>query len=125
MSPGNLITPLLSRSVPLAQGRLRQRSSEPASRKAQIRLAPLLPGYPSLIATTARRRDHSARHLITGRILNGRVEIPIEPAATLRPHPAGSFPEGFRTTAPVPVDRPVMGPSSETLYTKSGSCCRG
>ena len=107
MSPGNLISPLLSRSVPLAQGRLRQRSSEPASRKAQIGLGSLLPGYPSLVATIARPRDHSARYLITGRIRNGAVEIPIEPAAAL-PRPAGSFPEGFRTTAPVPVDRPVM-----------------
>src|SRR6516165_12714957 len=33
---------------------------------------------------TARLRDHSARHVISGRILTGRVEIPIEPAATLR-----------------------------------------
>ena len=92
MSPGNLISPLLSRSVPLAQGRLRQRSSEPASRKAQIGLGLLLPGYPNLLATTARLRDHTARHVISGRILNRRVEIPIEPAATLRPTSRGFRP---------------------------------
>ena len=82
---------------------------------AQIGIGPLLPGHPSPAATTARLRDHSARHAISGRILNGCVEIPIEPAAALRLHPAGSFPAGFRTTAPVLVNRPVMGPSSETL----------
>jgi hypothetical protein len=64
--------------VSLVQDRPRQRSSAPASRKAQIGLGPLLPGCPSLVAITARRRDHSARHLISGRIRNGRVEIPIE-----------------------------------------------
>ena len=47
------------------------------------------------------------------------------PRQRCAPHPAGSFPAGFRTTAPVLVDRPVMGPSSETLNTKSGSCGRG
>ena len=65
--------------------RPRQRSSEPAPRKAQIGLGPLSPGHPSPVATTARLRDHSARHVISRRILSGRVEIPIEPAATLRP----------------------------------------
>jgi len=63
MSPGNLISPLLSRSVSLVQDRPRQRSSEPAPRNAQIGLGPLLPGYRSLVATTARLPDHSARHL--------------------------------------------------------------
>jgi len=83
---------LLSRSVSLVQDRSRQRSPEPASRKAQIGLGPLLPGYRSLVATTARLRHHSARHLISGRILNGRVEIPIEPAAALRPTSRGFLP---------------------------------
>ena len=92
MSPGNLISPLLSRSVPLAQGRLRQRSSEPASRKAQIGLGSLLPGYPSLVATIARPRDHSARHLISGRILSRRGEIPIGPTAALQPTSRGFLP---------------------------------
>jgi hypothetical protein len=85
----------------------------------QIGLGPPLPGCPSRVATTARRRDHADRRVITGRIRNGRVEIPIEPPAALYPLPAGSFPEGFRTTAPVLVHRLVMGPSSETLYMKT------
>ena len=38
---------------------------------------------------------------------------------------AAPFPEGFRTTAPMPADRHVMGPSSETLYTKGGSHRQG
>ena len=105
----------------------------------QIGLGPPLPGCPSRVATTARRRDHADRRVITGRIRNSRVEIPIEPTAALSPLLAGSFPEGFRTAAPVLVHRLVMGPSSETLYTKarshnqgrtavvgfkSGPCCR-
>jgi hypothetical protein len=61
-----------------------------------------LPGYPNLVTTTARLRGHSARHLISGRILKDRVEIPIEPAAASRSTPAGSFSEGFRTTARCP-----------------------
>jgi hypothetical protein len=105
--PGQPHSPLLCRSVSLVQDRPRQRSSEPASRNVQIGLGPLLPGHPSLVATIARPRNHSARHLISGRIRNGPVEIPIEPAAAL-PRPAGSFPEGFRRTAPVLVDRPVI-----------------
>jgi hypothetical protein len=82
----------------------------------QIGLGPPLPAYPSLVGTTARPRDHAACHQISGRIRNGRVEIPIEPTEALYPLPAGSFPEGFRTTAPVLADRSVLGPSSETLY---------
>ena len=114
----------MRRPVSLVQSRPRQRSSEPASRKAQIGLGPLLPGYPNLVATTARLRDHSARHVINGRILNRRVEIPIEPESLRqrsRPHPAGSFSDGFRTTAPVLGDRLVMGPSSESLYISAQS----
>ena len=59
---------------------------------AQIGIGPLLPGHPSPAATTARLRDHSARHVISGRILNGRIEIPIEPAAALRPTSRGFLP---------------------------------
>jgi hypothetical protein len=92
MSPGNLISPLLSRSVSLVQGRPRQRSSEPAPRKAQIRLGLLLPGYPSLVATTARRPDPSVRHLISGSIRNRPVQTPIDPAAALRPISRGFLP---------------------------------
>jgi hypothetical protein len=36
------------------------------------------------------------------------------------PPPHSIFPEGFRTTAPVIVDRLVMGPSSEILHTSGG-----
>jgi hypothetical protein len=39
-----------------------------------------------------------------------------------RPLPAGSFPGGFRTTAPVRVDSFLMGPSSETLI--CGEACQ-
>ena len=85
-------SPLLSRSVSLVQDRPRQRSSEPAPRKARIGLGPLLPGHPSPLATTVRLRDHSAHHGITGRILNGRVEIPINPTATRRPISRGFLP---------------------------------
>jgi hypothetical protein len=59
---------------------------------AQIGLGPLLPGHPNLLAPTARLRDHSARHVISGRILNRGVEISIEPAATLRPTSRGFLP---------------------------------
>jgi hypothetical protein len=69
-----------------------QRSSEPASRKDQIGLAPLLPSDPSLVATTTRLRNRSVPHVINGRILNDRVEIPIERAASLRPTSRGFLP---------------------------------
>jgi hypothetical protein len=52
---------------------------------SQIGLGPLLAAYPCLVATTTRLRDHAACRLISGRILNGRVEIPIEPPPALRP----------------------------------------
>ena len=78
--PGQPHPPLLSRSVSLVHDRPRQRSSEPAPGELRIGFGPLLPGHPSPVATTARLRDHSARHVISGHILNGRVEIPIEPA---------------------------------------------
>ena len=90
--PGQPHSPLLSRSVSLVQDRPRQRSSEPVPRKPRIGLGPLLPGPPSPVAITGRLRDHPARHVITGRILNGRVEIPIEPPATLRPTSRGFLP---------------------------------
>jgi hypothetical protein len=80
-------SPLGSRSDSLAQDRPRQHSSEPAPRKVRIGLGPLLRGHRSPVATTVRLRNHSASHVITGRILNGRVEIPIAPAATLRSPP--------------------------------------
>jgi len=51
-----------------------------------------LPGYPSLLATTARRRDHAARQPSSGHILNRRVEIPIEPVAALRLTSRGFLP---------------------------------
>ena len=39
------------------------------------------------------------------------------PIARHRPQsPAGSFPGGFRTTAPAPAAAPTMGPSSETHH---------
>jgi hypothetical protein len=88
----------------------------PASCKPQIGLGSVLSGHSGLVAIIAWRRNRSVHRVIRGRSLNCGVEIPIEPAAPLRRHPAGSFPEGFRTTAPVRVDRFVMGPSSETLY---------
>jgi hypothetical protein len=90
--PGQPHSPLLCRSVSLAQDRPRQRSSEPESRKTQIGLGPLLPRYPSLVETTARLRDHCARHVISGRIRNGRVVIPIKFAAALRPTSRGFLP---------------------------------
>jgi hypothetical protein len=92
MSPGNLIRRWPCRSVSLVQDQPRQRSSEPATCKAQIGLAFLLPSDPSLAATTARLRACSASHVISGRILNGRVEIPIERAAALRPTSRGFLP---------------------------------
>ena len=76
----------------LVQDRPRQRSSESAPGELRIGFGPLLPGHPSPVATAARLRDHSARHVISGRILTGRVEIPIEPAATLRPISRGFLP---------------------------------
>ena len=90
--PGQHHLPVPSRSISLVQDRPRRRLFEPAPRKLRIGLGPLLPGHPSPVATTARLRDHSARHVISGRILNGRVEIPIEPAATLRPTSRGFLP---------------------------------
>src|SRR6201984_575503 len=84
--------PPLVRSVSLVQDRPRQRSSEPAPRKARIGLGPLLPSQPSPVATTVWLRDHSARHVISGRLLSSRVEIPIAPAATLRPTSRGVLP---------------------------------
>ena len=39
------------------------------------------------------------------------------------PPPAGSFPGGFRTTAPVPVSSIVMGPSSEIVHTSGLAQC--
>jgi Putative transposase/Transposase zinc-binding domain len=89
---GQRHSPLLFRSVSLVQDRPRQRSSEPAPRKARIGLGPLLPSQPSPVATTVWLRDHSARHVISGRILSSRVEIPIAPAATLRPTSRGFLP---------------------------------
>jgi hypothetical protein len=85
-------SPLLCRSVSLVQDQPRQHSSEPASGKAQIGLAFLLPSDPSLAATTARLHGCSASHVTSGRILNGRVEIPIERAAALRPTSRGFLP---------------------------------
>jgi hypothetical protein len=120
LHPNRIYPAINGLDLSLVQDRPRQRSFEPAPRKARIGLGRLLPGHPSPVATTARFRDHSARHVISGRILNARVEIPIEPAAT-RPTSRGFLPEGFRTTAPVPVDRPVRGPSSETLYNCGGA----
>ena len=43
-------------------------------------------------------------------------QIPIAGTAARAQYPAGSFPGGFRTTAPVPVAAPTMGPSSETHH---------
>ena len=80
------------RSVSPVQDQPRQRSSEPASGKAQIGLAFLLPSDPSLATTTARLRGRSASHVTSGRILNRRVEIPIERAAALRPTSRGFLP---------------------------------
>jgi hypothetical protein len=52
-------------------------------------------------------------------------QIAIEPAArSLVSLTAVSFLGGFRTTAPVPVDRIVMGPSSETLHKSSLFLCQ-
>src|SRR6516162_5722042 len=83
------------------------------AREARIGIA-----FPSsqFIASTARLNDRYAGCLTSPHILKRRAKIPIERAAPARTHPAGSFPEGFRTTAPVLVDRLVTGPSSETLY---------
>jgi hypothetical protein len=84
MSPDNLIRRCcadLSR-----WSRTGRNSARPNQhRAAQIGLGPLLPGYRSLVATTALLPDHSARHLISSRSRNGLVEIPIEPAAALPP----------------------------------------
>ena len=74
MSLRQPLSSLLHRSVSLAKGRPRQRSSEPLSRKAQIRLALLFPSNPSLVAITAQLHDRSAGYVISARILNGRVE---------------------------------------------------
>jgi hypothetical protein len=83
---------MLSRSVSLVQDRPRQRSSEPASRTSEIGLGAILPSEPSLVVTNARLRDHSARHVISGHILNGGVEIPIGRVAALRPTSRGFLP---------------------------------
>ena len=92
MSPGNPIRrcyPDLSRWPRAGHG-----SARPSPRPARPRSAsdPCCRATPSLIATTAWRRDHSVRHVIRGRILDGRVEIPIEPAAPLRPTSRGFLP---------------------------------
>ena len=83
------------------------------AREARIGIA-----FPSsqFIASTARLNDRYAGCLTSPHILKRRAKIPIERAAPARTHPAGSFPEGFRTTAPVLGDGLVMGPSSETLH---------
>jgi len=83
---------LQCRSVSLVQRRLRQRLSEPVSSQARMRLALLLPGDPSLAATTASLHDWSAHNAITGHILSDHVEIPIAPAAALRPTSRGFLP---------------------------------
>jgi hypothetical protein len=52
-----------------------------------------LPSDPSLAAATTTRLDGcSASRVISGRILNGRVEIPMERAAALRPTYRGFLP---------------------------------
>jgi hypothetical protein len=51
-----------------------------------------LPGDPSRVATTVRLRHRSAGNLISSRILNGYVEIPIERAAPLPPTSRGFLP---------------------------------
>src|SRR5262249_47040356 len=99
--------PLQRRSVSLVQDQHRQRSSKRVSspaRKARIGVRFLLPGAPSLVATTVRLHNRSAGNLTKARIVNGYAEIPIERHSCAQ-LPAGSFPEGFRTTAPVLVDR--------------------
>jgi len=92
MSPGNLIRhccPDLSHWSRTGRDSARP-SQYPAKRGSG--LGPLLPGHPSPVAPTAQFRDHPTRHVISGRILNGRVEIPIETAATLRPTSRGFLP---------------------------------
>src|SRR5712664_3988681 len=54
-----------------------------------------------------------------------RDQIPIA-RGTARPQlPAGSFPGGFRTTAPGASENVAAGPSSETLHTKRHSLVAG
>jgi hypothetical protein len=52
----------------------------------------MLSAHSGLIATTASRRNHSARRVIRGRSLDGDVEIPIVPAAQLRSSSRGFLP---------------------------------
>jgi hypothetical protein len=51
-----------------------------------------LPSRTSLVATTARLRDHSAGNIISGLILKRRLEISIERAVPLRPASRGFLP---------------------------------
>jgi len=83
---------LQRRSVSLALGQPRHRSSEPASGKAHIGFQFLLPSDPSLVATTARLRDRSTHDVISGHILNARLEIPIKRAAAPRTTSRGFLP---------------------------------
>ena len=126
MSPGNPIRrgyADLSRWSMAGHG-----SARPSPRPARPRSAsdPCCRATPSLIATTAWRRDHSVRHVIRGRSLERPCRNPHSARGTAAPdNPAGSFPEGFRTTAPVRVDRFIMGPPSETLYMRTRSRGQG
>jgi hypothetical protein len=72
------------------------------SRKAQIGNAHLPSRAFSLVAGTAPLANRSAGNHINDAILTRRIEIPIARGSALTQHPAGSFPDGFRTTAPVP-----------------------
>jgi hypothetical protein len=61
------------------------------------------PRVPSLVESNAPPHHHSVNHLIGARFLEDGIEC----ARHRRDSPpAGSFPEGFRTTAPAPVAPP-------------------
>ncbi len=86
---------LQRRSVSLVQDQQRQRSSECVSsraRKARTGVKFLLSGAPNLVATTVRLHPGAAGNIISARIVNAYVEIPIERAAPLRPTSRGFLP---------------------------------
>jgi hypothetical protein len=78
-------TRLAGNALRAERSKPRQRSSEPTSGRAQIGLVFLLPSDPSLATTTARLCGCSASHVTSGRILNRRVEIPME-RGSVAPH---------------------------------------
>ena len=83
-------------------GRDRARPNKHSQRfEPRSGIARLSPRDPILVATTRALTITAAGRLLTVSIRQRRAEIPIGRRQRRHLLPAGSFPEGFRTTAPV------------------------